>query len=141
MEPVRFPSDLTTGITRMSQGRVCERFSLGSVDVPRNDSASSGVRACLYLREIALDMPFGLTTPGGQPVDNSSLRKLVGLSPVYRESLTTVSEAGYYSIGLRQSKEYPAEFVRRGIFLLSVRRVGKMTAERRLRSKLYSYGT
>jgi hypothetical protein len=72
-----------TGITRAS-GPGSEQLSLGSVDVPRNDSASSGVRACLYLRETALDMPFGLTTPGGEPVNNSSLGELVRLSPVYR---------------------------------------------------------
>jgi hypothetical protein len=61
-----------TGITRAS-GPGSEQLSLGSVYAPRNDSASSGVRACLYLRETALDMPFGLTTPGGEPVNNSSL--------------------------------------------------------------------
>lgn len=42
----------------------------------RSSSALSAVEACLYPRVSALRKPFGLTTPGGKPVNNSSSRRI-----------------------------------------------------------------
>jgi len=42
--------------------------ALGPVNGPQTASAASVLRVCLHARRMLSGMPFGLTTPGGQPV-------------------------------------------------------------------------